>query len=110
MPPVTPAAPPARPAPPHAPRRPAFSSPSTDSALPSPAIGVSASPSHHVATARRANEQAVESDEVSEEQVAAAMQTLQSIFPQADAAVLQMVLEECHLDVEQAIDRLLDMT
>lgn len=115
MPPVTPAAPPSRRSTlgvaPHAPRRTAFSSPSSEAALPSPTIGAPASPSHHVAAARRANEEADESYEaVSEEQVAAATQTLQSIFPQADVAVLHIVLEECHWDVEQAIDRLLDMT
>ncbi|WFD19696.1 hypothetical protein MCAP1_001932 [Malassezia caprae] len=110
MPPITPAPPPSRPMPPQAPRRTAFTSPATDSALPSPAMGAPASPSHDVAAARRANEEADDSYSVSEEQVAAATQTLQSIFPQAEPAVLQMVLEECHLDVEQAIDRLLDMT
>ncbi|SHO78053.1 Similar to S.cerevisiae protein VPS9 (Guanine nucleotide exchange factor (GEF)) [Malassezia sympodialis ATCC 42132] len=114
MPPVTPAAPPARPPTlgiaPHAPRRTAFSSPSSDRAVPSPGTGAPASPSHDVAAARRAQQEDDSYEAVSEEQVAAATQTLQSIFPQADAAVLQMVLEECHLDVEQAIDRLLDMT
>ena len=42
--------------------------------------------------------------------VAAAIQTLQSIFPQADTSVLQLVLEECGYNVETSIDRLLEMT
>ncbi|WFD26580.1 hypothetical protein MNAN1_001563 [Malassezia nana] len=113
VPPVTPLAPPPTDAPlgmaPHAPRRTALAS--TESATASPADAMPVSPSHQVVAARRANEEADDSiEEVSEEQVAAATQTLQSIFPHTDVAVLQMVLEECHLDVEQAIDRLLDMT
>lgn len=75
------------------------------------------SPSHHVAAVRYAeegqplveDEEHQEEDEVSVD-VTVAIQTLQSIFPQADSSVLQLVLEECGYNVETSIDRLLEMT
>lgn len=46
----------------------------------------------------------------SDEPSAASIQALQAIFTQTDAHVLRLVLDECHGNVESAIDRLLDMT
>jgi len=75
------------------------------------------SPSHHVAAIRYAEEDQslVAGEEHQDEEevsvdVSVAIQTLQSIFPQADSSVLQLVLEECGYHVETSIDRLLEMT
>lgn len=56
-----------------------------------------------------AGEEHQDEEEVSVD-VSVAIQTLQSIFPQADSSVLQLVLEECGYHVETSIDRLLEMT
>lgn len=58
------------------------------------------SPSQNVAAAARLEP---------EVDVAAAVSTLQSIFPQADLAVLELVLQECDMNIEMTIDRLLEM-
>ena len=58
------------------------------------------SPSQNVAAAARSEP---------EVDVAAAVSTLQSIFPQADLAVLELVLQECDMNIEMTIDRLLEM-
>ena len=75
------------------------------------------SPSHHVAAIRYAEEDQslVAGEEHQDEEevsvdVSVAIQTLQSIFPQADSSVLQLVLEECGYHVETSTDRLLEMT
>lgn len=69
------------------------------------------SPSHHVAAAQRAGD--AEGDEAADDTSVdwdAGTQTLKSIFPHADDAVLLLVLQECGGNVEMAIDRLLEMT
>lgn len=68
------------------------------------------SPSHHVAAAQRppASEASFEGDTSVDWE--AGTQTLKSIFPQAEDSVLLLILQECHGNVETAIDRLLEMT
>ena len=68
------------------------------------------SPSHHVAAAQRApaSETSFEGDTSVDWE--AGTQTLKSIFPQAEDSVLLLILQECHGNVETAIDRLLEMT
>lgn len=120
--PVTPAAPPGPVPPPlgvapHAPKR--TQTPPRGAARSTPSRGllqtfqdeedVRDSPTHHVVAATRRSSQDGDETETSVD-VAAATQTLQSIFPHADVSVLQLVLEECGYNVESAIDRLLEMT
>lgn len=78
------------------------------------------SPSQNVAAVRYVDDEPFEQEEqapAAQEDgedasvdVSVAVQTLQSIFPQADASVLQLVLEESGYNVETSIDRLLEMT
>ncbi|WFC96565.1 hypothetical protein MBRA1_003226 [Malassezia brasiliensis] len=68
------------------------------------------SPSHHVAAAQRASNAEDEAADDTSVDWDAGTQTLKSIFPHADDAVLLLVLQECGGNVEMAIDRLLEMT
>ncbi|WFD30527.1 hypothetical protein MSPP1_001548 [Malassezia sp. CBS 17886] len=68
------------------------------------------SPTHHVAAAHFPGDDSLGEDADESVDVGAAVQTLQSIFPQADESVLQLVLQESRGNVEMAIDRLLEMT
>ncbi|PKI84796.1 hypothetical protein MVES1_000875 [Malassezia vespertilionis] len=67
------------------------------------------SPSHHVAAAQRADQ---DSSFLSQASVdyEAGTQTLKSIFPQTDDAVLLLLLQESNGNVETAIDRVLEMS
>lgn len=70
------------------------------------------SPSRLVAAAREVRADTSTDSVLADEsaQLASGTHTLQSIFPQMEEGVLQLVLQECRGNVEAAIDRLLEMT
>ncbi|PWN42123.1 hypothetical protein IE81DRAFT_347693 [Ceraceosorus guamensis] len=53
---------------------------------------------------------AAQSAEISRIHLAAGVETLKSIFPNAETRVVEMVLEGCNGDVQASIDRLLEMS